>query len=197
MRIDAFRQKVNIIFSDTVMIALALLIIPLILAQNFLTLTQDQQVLVSAIQWFIWVAFFLEFVLKLGLAKKKIKWLAKDKLDSTVSIVIIISPILEYFLPILASTPALRLLRLTRLFALGSKVKHKWGKIDLKMYAAFFVIVGIGITASFFSTGFQYSSIDITWLAFCVYFWSVLRCDGKLFHHPCLGKIHYHWQRNQ
>jgi len=168
MNIDAFRQKVNIIFSDTVMISLALLIIPIIIAQYFLTLTPSQQVLVSAIDWFIWAAFFLEFVLKLGLAKQKIKWLAGNKLDSTTSIAIIISPILEYFLPILASTLVLRLLRLTRLVALGAKVKRKWGKIDLKMYAAFFVVVGIGITASFFSTGFQYSSIDITWLSLFV-----------------------------
>lgn len=166
-----FKDKVNLIFSDTVMIALALLIIPVAIAQNILTLTHSQEVLISVIDWFIWTAFLLEFTLKLITSGKKWQWLTSNKLDSIVSIIVILSPILEHVSKIFAEAALLRLLRLGRLIrlvALGSKVKHGWKTINLKTYVAFFLVAGIGFTASFIATGFQHSSIDISWISLFV-----------------------------
>ncbi len=178
-----FRDKVNLIFSDTVMIALALLIIPVAIAQNLLTLSPSQEVLISVIDWIIWTAFFLEFTLKLITSEKKWHRLTSNKLDSIVSIIIILSPLLEHVSNLFAEAALLRLLRLgrltrltrlsrlirlVRLVALGSKVKHGWKNINLKTYVAFFLVAGVGFTASFIATGFQHSSVDITWISLFV-----------------------------
>lgn len=180
------KSKVYLIFSDTLMIALALLIIPVIIAQNFLHLTSSQTFLVTIIDWFIWLAFFLEFVLKFIVEKKKISWLITNWLDSIVSIIVIISPVLEYFFTFASGTVLLRLsrlsrltrltrltrlvrfLRLIRLIALGSKIQHGWKSVNLKVYVAFFFILGVGFTGSFIATGFQHSSIDVTWISLFV-----------------------------
>lgn len=177
---DVFRKQVYTVFSDTVMIALALLIIPTILAQSFLNLTTAQQILVSIIDWIIWIGFFLEFVLKLIVAEKRFKWLKDNWFDSIISIIVIISPILENISTIFSAVPAFRLARLSRLtrltrltrflrflrlLAMGGKVKHSWSKINLKVYAAFFLVLGIGFTASFIATGFQHSNVDVTWIS--------------------------------
>lgn len=61
-----------------------------------------------------------------------------------------------------------RLIRLIRLVALATKVKRGWDKINLKVYAAFFLVVGVGFTASFIATGFEHSSVDITWISLFV-----------------------------
>lgn len=179
----SLKGKVYLIFSDTMMIGLALLIIPVVLAQNFLKLTPQQQILISIIDWAIWIAFFLEFFLKLAVAERRIKWLFDNWLDSIVSVIIIVSPLFEYFFNFASAAPILRLTRLTRLIrltrltrlmrslrlirliALGTKVKRSWTQINLKVYVAFFFILGAGFTASFITTGFTYSSVDITWIS--------------------------------
>lgn len=178
-----FRNKVNLIFSDTVMIALALLIIPVAIAQNLLTLSPSQEILISVIDWFIWIAFFLEFTLKFIAAEKRWHWLTSNKLDSIVSLIVILSPLLEFFSDLFAEAALLRLLRLgrltrlsrlsrlirlVRLIALGSKVKHGWRTINLKAYVAFFLVAGMGFTASFIATGFQHSTVDVTWISLFV-----------------------------
>lgn len=177
---EKFRQKVYFIFSDTIMIALALLIIPVIIALNFLPLTPFQHSLIITIDWLIWIAFFLEFILKLIVAEKRIKWLTDNWFDSIVSIVVILSPILENMSSIFYFAPSLRLARLSRLtrltrllrffriFALIGRVKNSWSKIDLKVYIVFFLIMGTGFSASFISSNFHYSSTDITWISLFV-----------------------------
>lgn len=180
---EKFRYKVNAIFSDTVMIALALLIIPTIVAQSFFHLSPAQQILVSIIDWIIWTGFFLEFILKLFVAEKRLKWLKDNWFDSIISIIVIFSPILENISTIFSAIPALRLARLSRLtrltrltrflrflrlLAMGGKVKHGWSKINIKVYAAFFLVLGLGFTASFIATGFQHSSVDVTWISLFV-----------------------------
>jgi len=177
------KQKIYTIFSDTVMIAFALLIIPVIAAQTFLALTPSQQILVSIIDWLIWLAFFLEFFLKLGVAQEKLRWLKDNWFDSIISIIVIISPVLENLSAIFAAAPGLRLLRLSRLtrltrlsrllrflrlLALGGKIKHSWREVNLKVYVVFFFILGVGFTASFIATGFQHASIDVTWISLFV-----------------------------
>src|SRR3989344_7033813 len=174
------RDKVYAIFSDTLMIALALLVIPVLVLQNFVSLTSAQNIMVSVVDWLIWIAFFLEFVLKLFVAEKKIRWLRENMLDSVVSVIVILSPLLEYSFTGFAAAPALRLLRLSRfarfarllrvirLVALGARVKHSWKRINLKVYAAFFFIVGVGFTASFITTGLSYTDIDTTWISLFV-----------------------------
>ncbi len=177
---EKLRAKVSNIFSDTLMVCIALLVIPVLIAQNFFSLTPSQTMLISIVDWFIWIAFFLEFVLKLFTAEYRFKWLWQNKLDSLVSIIIIISPILEYGITTFASSPALRLFRLTRfirfarflrvlrLIAVATKAKQSWKKTNLKVYAAFFSVVGFGFISSFIATGFEYSSIDTTWIALFV-----------------------------
>lgn len=177
---NTFKEKVYSVFSDTLMIALALLIIPVLVVQNFLTLKPTQEIIVSIIDWLIWIAFFLEFILKLFVADKKIKWLSENKLDSVVSVVVIVSPILEHSATVFAGAPLLRLLRLTRLArfahllriakltALVAKIKHSWKEVNLKVYVSFFVIVGIGLTASFITTGLEYSDVDSMWISLFV-----------------------------
>ncbi len=174
------RDKVYAVFSDTLMIALALLVIPVLVLQNFVHLSPAQGVMVSVVDWFIWIAFFLEFVLKLFVSEKKIRWLRENTLDSVVSVIVILSPLLEYSFTGFAAAPALRLLRLSRfarfarllrvirLVALGARVKHSWKSINLKVYAAFFFIVGIGFTASFITTGLSYTDVDTTWISLFV-----------------------------
>lgn len=162
------KERVYVIFSDTVMISLALLVIPILLLQNFLVLTPAQSIIISAIDWFIWTAFLLEFVLKLYLEKRKLNWLVTNSVDSTVSMLIIISPVLEYLSSLFAAAPILRLLRLPRLIrvaALTVKTKRAWQKIDLKVYVVFFLVVGTGFIASFFSSQFKHSALDITWFS--------------------------------
>ena len=174
------RDKVYAVFSDTLMIALALLVIPVLALQNFVSLTSAQNIMVSVVDWIIWIAFFLEFVLKLVVSEKKIRWLRENTLDSVVSVIVILSPLLEHSFTSFAAAPALRLLRLSRfarfarllrvirLVALGAKVKHSWKRINLKVYAAFFFIVGVGFTASFITTGLSYTDIDTTWISLFV-----------------------------
>jgi len=188
--VNKFKERIYYIFSDGVMVALALLIIPVILAQTLLELSPAQQILVSVIDWGIWIAFFLEFFLKLTAEEKKLKWLRDNWFDSLVSIIIIISPILENAETIFSVVPGLRLLRLgriarlsrllrfLRLFVLGGKIKHTWKRINLKIYVVFFFVLGIGFAASFIATGFEYSSTDTTWISLFVsvfgVFYSVL-----------------------
>lgn len=177
---NTIRNTVYSVFSDTLMIALALLVIPVLVLQNFVHLSPAQEIMVSVVDWFIWIVFFLEFVLKLIVAEKKMRWLAENKLDSVVSVIVILSPLLEYSFTSFAAAPALRLLRLSRfarfarllrvirLVALGAKIQHSWKRINLKVYAAFFFIVGVGFTASFITTGLSYTDIDTTWISLFV-----------------------------
>ncbi|MBM3254558.1 MAG: DUF4239 domain-containing protein [Candidatus Omnitrophica bacterium] len=117
------------------------------------------------------------------MAEKKIKWLRDNWFDSIISIIVILSPILENLEGIFAAAPGLRLLRLSRLtrltrlsrllrflrlLALGGKVKHSWKKLNLKIYVAFFFVLGTGFTASFLATGFQHTSIDTAWISLFV-----------------------------
>src|SRR3989344_9067359 len=99
------RDKVYAVFSDTLMIALALLVIPVLVLQNFVHLSPAQGVMVSVVDWFVWIAFFLEFVLKLLVSEKKIRWLVENKLDSVVSVIVILSPLLEHSFTGFAAAP--------------------------------------------------------------------------------------------
>lgn len=169
-----FRRIIYKVFSDSVMIALALLIIPAMIVHSFFQLSPLQALLVKAVDWFIWIAFSLEFILKFLVAEKKIKWVVANWFDSIVSAVVIVSPLLEHFSSIFVGVPALRLLRLTRLtrlarlLALIFKVKHMWKKIELKVYVTFFLVLGAGFIASFAASKFQHSAVDMAWLSLFV-----------------------------
>lgn len=159
------------IFSDTVMISLALLVIPVLLLQTFVTLTQLQSLIVGIIDWLIWAAFLMEFALKLIVEKRRLSWLVGNWLDSIVSLVVIASPLLTAISAFFKGAPLLRLLRLLRLVrivALAWRTKRTWQKLDLKVYVAFFLVLGTGFVASFFATLFSPSANDITWLSLFV-----------------------------
>ena len=147
---EKLRQKIYLVFSDTVMIALALFVIPLVAVQTFFILTPAQETLVRSLDWLIWTAFFLEFSLKLLVAEKRARWFIDNWLDSLISIVVIVSPLLELFAKIFEGAPLLRLLRLTRitrltrlsrlarLGALGVRTQKSWRNLELKVYLTFF-----------------------------------------------------------
>jgi len=174
---EKLRQKIYLVFSDTVMIALALFVIPLVAVQTFFILTPAQETLVRSLDWLIWTAFFLEFSLKLLVAEKRARWFIDNWLDSLISIVVIVSPLLELFAKIFEGAPLLRLLRLTRitrltrlsrlarLGALGVRTQKSWRNLELKVYLTFFLIVGIGLVSSFFGTKIRHSGPDAGWIS--------------------------------
>lgn len=171
------QKRINSIFSDTLMIGLALLIIPIVIAKSFIHLTTLQEIIVNSIDLIIWFIFLLEFVFKLFVNKEKMKWLTINKVDTIVSIIVILSPILEYFEHLFLGAPLLRLLRITRIIRLGRltrllrlfslivRVKNAWNTLGMKNYVLFFLIVGSGTIASFANRFFKHSPIDTLWLS--------------------------------
>jgi hypothetical protein len=120
------KPKVYSIFSDNVMIAVALIAVPVTLIEIF-DLVPSADPVLSVIDWAIWLVFLLEFALKLYVEDTYKTYIVNHRLDSAISIIIIGSGILAIpfsFVP----GPALGVLRLLRIFrvlAYGDKVYTK------------------------------------------------------------------------
>ena len=71
MNREELKKIVYSIFSDTLMVFLALLILPIVLAEYLLDLTAAQNIILSLISWLIYAVFVLEFILKLLVAENK------------------------------------------------------------------------------------------------------------------------------
>ena len=164
---ENLRKTVYSIFSDSVMILLALLVIPLIIVQ-FVELNPTQLLIFEIIDWIIYVMFFLEFVLKVYVAENRINYIKEHKIDSIISIVIILSPLFELATVFFAEAPLLRLLRISRVIRLGGvlgKTKTSWRKVNFKSYVFIAIVISTGFVLSFFRPQYPISDAETTWLS--------------------------------
>lgn len=112
---EELKKSVYSVFSDRVMIALAAMAVPVIAAEFLLKEGSMGFWIAFGIGWVIWFFFLLEFVLKVYVEQNKSKYIGEHKLDSTISIVIIFSPVLGLISTYFISVPALRLVAISRL----------------------------------------------------------------------------------
>jgi hypothetical protein len=157
---EEIRSSIYSFFSDTLMVFLALLIIPIVVGEYLFELTTTQNLVFSALAWVIYSLFFAEFILKFLVAKNKRDFIKTNKLFTAMSLIIILSPILEPISELFATAPALRALRivsairlsrLTRLAATSGRAKISWRRINFKIYAITAMIIGLAFSASFFA----------------------------------------------
>ncbi|MEM3030983.1 MAG: hypothetical protein QXH27_04570 [Candidatus Micrarchaeia archaeon] len=86
-------RAVKAVFNEHAMVLLALLVIPILLAQLVLPLSTEQFFFLSLIEWAIWFAFLLEFAVLLAIARNKARFLAEDKPRTVFDLIVIISPL--------------------------------------------------------------------------------------------------------
>ena len=166
MERNTLKNYVYAIFSDTLMVFLALLIIP-ILILHFFELSYIQIVLLSVVDWIVYAAFFAEFVLKVGIAERKAEYIKENSLNSAISLIIILSPLLGLFTVYFVGAPLLRLIMISRIFRLGGafgKAEASFRKINFKSYGIVLIIVAGGFVASFFRPTVPYAEADTQWL---------------------------------
>ncbi len=152
MNREKLEKSIHAVFSDTLMIFLAVLVIPLLLVR-FAELNMAQKIIVDVIDWFIYGMFFLEFVMKVGVAQERRAYLKDNRLDSVISIIIIISPMFELITIYFSAVYLLRLLKISRLVRLGGvlgKTNKGWKNVELKSYLIVIIITSAGIILSFF-----------------------------------------------
>jgi hypothetical protein len=102
------------------LLILALAMIPLLLAPAVADLSDTAEATVLALNWFIWAAFALEYVIRLALTEQRARFIRKQWPD----LLIIVLPFLRP-LRIMRSARALRLLRLARLAAILTVVTRE------------------------------------------------------------------------
>jgi hypothetical protein len=156
------------------MVFLALLILPIVLAEYLLDLTSTQNVILSLISWVIYAVFVLEFLLKLLVAQQKTVFLKTNKFYTIISLVIIASPVLEPISELFAAAPFLRafrlasvirLSRLTSLLAVSGRARLSWRRIKFRTYAIVTSVIVFGFLISFFKPELNLSSTDQNLLA--------------------------------
>ncbi|MDE1823102.1 MAG: DUF4239 domain-containing protein [Candidatus Micrarchaeota archaeon] len=161
MERSRLRRLVYSVFSDTVMIFLALLVIPVFVA-DFFHLSPVQGLIITILDWIIYSFFLLEFLLKFYI--DRLGYVRTHRLDSAISLIIILSPLLVLLSPYFIATPALRLVRLSRLLrlvAVGVKARRSWRQINLKSYAIVAIVIAFGFMVSFFRNPVTYTVNDI------------------------------------
>jgi hypothetical protein len=102
------------------LLILALAMIPLLLAPAVVDLSDTAKATVLPLDWFIWAAFALEYVIRLALTEQRARFIRKQWSD----LLIIVLPFLRP-LRIMRSARALRLLRLARLAAILTVVTRE------------------------------------------------------------------------
>jgi len=112
---EKMKKTVYTIFSDKIMIVLAVIAIPAIVAEFYFQPTSIYYLIAYVVDWFIWLAFVLEFAFKLYVENEKGQYLKSHKFDSIISVLIIVSPVIGLFANKLAALPILRIARITRL----------------------------------------------------------------------------------
>lgn len=169
MNTSDLRKAIYSVFSDTFMVFLALLIIPLFVAEYLLDLTSTQNLIVTVANWVIYAAFFAEFALKVAVAQNKASYIKSNKLYVAISLIIIFSPLLEPISALFAAAPLLRafrivavvrLSRIARLVAASGRARISWRRIKLRTYAIVTAIIVFGFLLSFFKPDFQLSTSD-------------------------------------
>jgi voltage-gated potassium channel len=91
------------------MLILAVAIIPLLVLPLVVDLTSSQEATATALEWFIWAAFVVEYGVRLALATEKRKFVRQNKID----LLVILLPFLRP-LRVVRSARALRVLRAAR-----------------------------------------------------------------------------------
>ncbi|MEM3341478.1 MAG: CorA family divalent cation transporter [Thermoplasmata archaeon] len=117
------QAKVELILSDSFMIFLAILMIPLVLIQMFDIFPQSLVTVAKVIDNSILVIFIVEYILKLILAEKKLDYFINPWHILDLFIILLpIGEILGFFkFTFFRNTPILRSLRVLRIIAVGSK----------------------------------------------------------------------------
>ena len=174
MNKERLRGAIYSIFSDTLMVFLALLILPIVLAEYLLDITATQNVILSVISWIIYSLFVLEYILKLAVADQKIVFLKANKFYTAISLVIIMSPLLEPISQLFIAAPALRALRifsalrlsrLTTILAASERARMSWRRINFRTYAIVTSVIVFGFLISFFKPDLRLSETDQTLLS--------------------------------
>src|SRR5438270_6965884 len=106
--------------SDTPLLVLALLMIPVIVVPEIISLTPDQNNLLETFDWFIYAAFAADFLVKIYLAPSKWRHLRENWLD----VVVLALPLLRP-LRIVRGVRLLRLLRAARLLVFAMEGLRK------------------------------------------------------------------------
>lgn len=110
------KKSVYSVFSDKFMILLGIMAVPIIAGEYLLKPGSMEFLALYAADWIIWLVFLFEFILKVYVEDTMGKYIKENKLDSAVSIIIIVSPIVGIVAPYYSALPALRLIRISRLF---------------------------------------------------------------------------------
>ena len=151
------------------MVFLALLIIPIVAVEYILDLASTQNLIFLGLGWIIYSLFFAEFALKVLVAEDKKAYFKSHKFYTAISVIIILSPILEPISELFATAPVLRvfrivssvrLSRLTRLAAASGRARLSWRRVNFKTYAIVAVIIAFGFSLSFFTPRALLSSGD-------------------------------------
>jgi voltage-gated potassium channel len=142
------------------LLILALAMIPLLLAPAVVDLSDTAEATVLALDWFIWAAFALEYVIRLALTEQRARFIRKQWPD----LLIIVLPFLRP-LRIMRSARALRLLRLARLAAILTVVTREGRrlltrhKLHYALLATGAMVVGCALLVHAIEEG-QGGSID-------------------------------------
>lgn len=151
------------------MVFLALLILPIVLAEYLLDLTSTQNIILSLVSWVIYSFFVAEFFAKLLVAKQRIAFVKENKLYTIISLVIILSPLLEPISELFAAAPLLRALRivrvirlsrLTAVLAVSGRARLAWRQINYRTYAIVTSVIAFGFVLSFFKPALAFSGAD-------------------------------------
>ncbi len=110
---EKLKRLVYTIFSDTNMLILALIAIPITIVELFTTL---DTLLLIVVDWFIWFAFVMEFAAKIYVEDGLTTYIRGNKADSAISIIIIGSPIAAIATQNLFPFPVLGIARALRIF---------------------------------------------------------------------------------
>ncbi len=122
----SFRRAVAAFFSDDLMVLLALLLIPATLFPILFTFSPFTQTILAAVNYFVIAMFAAEYACKLAAAERKREFV----LDPwhLLDLLIIVLALLD-FVPIIPgggrAAPLLRLVRLTRVFAVAGRAAHR------------------------------------------------------------------------
>ena len=122
-RLELFRRSIDAVFSDTLMIVLSLILIPVLLIPFFVGVSPAGQTIFDTVDGAILVVFILEYTLKLALAANRRQFFANPwhLLDLFIIAAPVAGILTGAFQTLTGSLRLLRLLRLTRSAALGTR----------------------------------------------------------------------------
>jgi Mg2+ and Co2+ transporter CorA len=141
------RETVNLILPDSLMIALAVIMIPVVLVPLFVNLPNSIDASFRFIDYAILGVFIIEYLSKLVLAPNIVKHFLNPW--HLLDLLIVIMPVIN-FLPFVSgqlgvSSPMLRLLRIIRIFAVGGRTLDRRAHLTSSAPAAESVLAPLSI----------------------------------------------------